>query len=246
MTLTWANHNDWADSCAGEPLHDGLTPFGRDVIREMNRLGMMIDVSHVSDKTFWNVLEVSSAPIVATHSNARALTPVPRNLTDDQLRAIAAVGGIAMVNFYPGFLDISWRDAWEACRPEREAIQKVTAEPYREAGKPVPFSIATAIDRTFAERIGRPPLSSLTDHFEHIIQTAGIDHVGIGTDFDGIPTLPEGIDSAADLPRVTEALNARGYSAEDLHKILGGNLLRVFRKVRSLADLPETLPTTAQ
>jgi membrane dipeptidase len=236
MTLTWANHNDWADSSAGEPRHNGLTALGRDMVREMNRLGMMVDVSHVSDKTFWDVLEVSAAPVLATHSNARALTGVPRNLTDEQLRALAARGGMAMVNFYPGFVDQAWREGWEACRGEREAMQRAHAEPYHTAGKPVPFSVSTAIDRIFAQRIGRPPLTSLIDHFDHMIRVAGVDHVGVGSDFDGIPSLPLGIDSAADLPRITEALHARGYSAEDLRKVLGGNLLRMFGEVQKRAQ----------
>jgi len=237
MTLTWANHNDWADCCAGKPRHNGLTAFGKDVVREMNRLGMMVDVSHISDKTFWDVLEVSAAPVVATHSSARALTGVPRNLSDEQLRAMAEHGGLAMVNFYPGFIDAAWRKAWEACRGEREAQQRAHAEPWRAAGKPVPFSVSTAIDRVFAQRIGRPPLKSLIDHFDHMMRVADIDHVGLGSDFDGIPCLPLGVDSAADLPRITEALHARGYSAEDLRKLLGGNLLRVFGEVRKAAEV---------
>ena len=237
MTLTWANHNDWADCSAGKPRHNGLTAFGKDVVREMNRLGMMVDVSHISDKTFWDVLEVSAAPVVATHSSARALTGVPRNLSDEQLRAMAEHGGLAMVNFYPGFIDAAWRKVWEACRGEREAQQRAHAEPWRAAGKPVPFSVSTAIDRVFAQRIGRPPLKSLIDHFDHMMRVAGIDHVGLGSDFDGIPCLPLGVDSAADLPRITEALHARGYSAEDLRKLLGGNLLRVFGEVRKAAEV---------
>ena len=134
MTLTWTNHTDWADSCAHPPIHHGLTDFGREVVREMNRLGMIIDVAHISDETLRDVLATTSAPVAATHSSARALTGVPRNLTDDQLRAIAAQGGIAMVNFYPGFIDIHWRDAWEASRAERQAMQRVQSEPYRAAG----------------------------------------------------------------------------------------------------------------
>jgi membrane dipeptidase len=235
MTLTWANNNEWADSSGDTPIHNGLTNFGREVIREMNRLGMMVDVSHVSDKTFWDVLETSTAPVIASHSSARAVTNVPRNLTDDQLKALAATGGIAMVNFHLGFIDQGWRDRWNACRAERQAEQKQAAAPYRAAGQPVPFAISNRIDRAFAERIGRPPLASLIAHFDHMIQVAGIDHVGIGSDFDGIPSLPEGIDSAADLPRITEALAAKGYTAEDLHKVLGGNLMRVFAEIQSRA-----------
>jgi membrane dipeptidase len=226
MTLTWANNNDWADSSGDIARHNGLTDFGRDVVREMNRLGMMVDVSHVSDKTFWDVLDVS-----ASHSSARAITPSHRNLTDEQLRALAAAGGVCMVNFYPAFIDEAWSQAWEASRAERKAMHEAAAKPFRDAGLPVPHSASDKVDRIFAARIPRPPFDSLIAHFEQVIRVAGIDHVG--TDFDGIPALPDGIDSAADLPRITEALAARGHTAEDLHKLLGGNLMRVFRAIQS-------------
>jgi membrane dipeptidase len=233
MTLTWANNNEWADSSGDIVCHNGLTAFGRDVIREMNRLGMMVDISHVSDKTFWDVLEVSSAPVIASHSSARAITPSHRNLTDEQLRALAAAGGVCMVNFYPAFIDEAWSHAWEHSRAERKAMHEAEAKPFRDAGQPVPFHVADRVDRLFAARIPRPPFAALLAHFEHIIRVAGIDHVGIGTDFDGIPALPEGIDSAADLPRITEALSAQGYTADDLHKLLGGNLMRVFAAIQA-------------
>ena len=235
MTLTWANSNDWADSCSDDPRNAGLSPFGREVIAEMNRLGMMIDVSHVSDQTFWQVLDLSAAPVLATHSSARALTPAPRNLTDNQLRALARKGGVCMVNFFPAFLHEPWRQAWEASRPARTAAHDAAAAPYRAAGIPVPFSVSDAIDRQFTAQIGPPPFSALIDHLDHIAQVAGIDHVGLGSDFDGIPQLPAGMHSAADLPLVTEALQVRGYSDDDLHKLLGQNLLRVMREIQSQA-----------
>jgi membrane dipeptidase len=236
MTLTWANNNDWADSSGEPPIHNGLTGFGREVIREMNRLGMMVDVSHVSDKTFWDVLETSSAPVIASHSSARAVTDVARNLTDEQLKALAAAGGMALVNFHLGFIDQNWREAWHATRAERATAQAIAAAPYRAAGQPVPFAVSNRVDRDFATRIPRPPLASLIAHFDHMIRVAGIDHVGIGSDFDGIPALPEGLDSAADLHKITEALYAKGYSANDLHKVLGGNLMRVFEAIQAKAD----------
>jgi membrane dipeptidase len=238
MTLTWANTNEWADSSGDTvegPIHNGLTDFGRDVIREMNRLGMMVDVSHVSDKTFWDVLEVSSAPVIASHSSARTVTPSHRNLTDEQLRALAERGGVALVNFYPAFIDEAWASAWKALKADRNAAYEVAARPYQDAGQPVPDHVSGGVDRAFAGRIPRPPFASLMAHFEHMIEVAGVDHVGVGTDFDGIPALPEGIDSAADLPRITEALMARGHSAEDVHKVLGGNLMRVFAEIEKKA-----------
>lgn len=236
MTLTWANNNEWADSSGDTALHNGLTEFGRDVIREMNRLGMMVDVSHVSDKTFWDVLETSKAPVIASHSCSRTVTPSHRNLTDEQLRALAAQGGVALVNFCPSFIDEAWQQAWKAMRSERDAALEAASQPFRAGGQPVPFHISQRVDREFASRITRPPFTSLIAHFMHMIQTMGVEHVGIGSDFDGIQELPQGIDSAADLPRITEALFAEGYTAEDLHKILGGNLMRVFAEIQSRAE----------
>jgi len=240
MTLTWANSNEWAESStdlrsAGQP---GLTPFGTEVVAEMNRLGMMVDLSHASDRTFEDVLAATRAPVIASHSSARALTHSPRNLTDDQLRALAANGGLAMVNFYSAFIDENYRLAWLAQREERSQAHAALEREYAVRNEPVPFHISNKVDREFAARIPRPPLSSLIDHFDHMIRIAGADHVGIGTDFDGISALPEGIDSAADLPRITAALLARGHSAADLHKVLGGNLLRVFAAVQSFASEP--------
>jgi membrane dipeptidase len=238
MTLTWANSNAWAES-SGDLIDSparspGLTPFGHEVVAEMNRLGMMIDISHVSDRTFADVLAASRAPVIASHSAARALTNSPRNLTDNQLRALAANGGVCMVNFYAAFIDEDYRQAWIAQRPLRAAAEQSFNAEYAARNQPVPFHISNGLDRAFAARIPRPPLESLIAHFDHIIHVAGVDHVGIGTDFDGISALPEGIDSAADLPRITAALLARGYSVEDLHKTLGANLMRVFKTVQSL------------
>jgi membrane dipeptidase len=241
MTLTWSNTNDWADS-SGDiddttiKHHDGLTPFGKDVVREMNRLGMMVDISHVSDKTFWDVIETTKAPVIASHSSARALTNAARNMTDDMIRAVAKNGGVVMVNFHQAFIDEQWRLAWNAQKPERQKAQDALEAEYKAKGLPVPYAASNKIDREFAAKIGRAPFNSLIDHFDHIIKVAGIDHVGIGTDFDGIPVPPEGIDSAADLPKVTAALMARGYTADDMKKLLGGNLLRVFAAVQAASD----------
>ena len=241
MTLSWSNTNDWADSSGdiNDPKithHNGLTPFGKDVVREMNRLGMLVDISHTADKTFCDVLETTRTPIIASHSSARALTNAGRNMTDDMLRAIAKNHGVVMVNFFPAFIDEKWRLAWSASAPERNKAQDALQAEYHAKGLPVPFTASDKIDREFAAKIGRAPFKFLIDHFDHIIKIAGIDHVGIGTDFDGIPQPPEGIDSAADLPKITAALMARGYSADDMHKLLGGNLLRVFREVQAAAQ----------
>jgi membrane dipeptidase len=241
MTLTWSNTNAWADSSGDidDPTvahHDGLTPFGKQVVAEMNRLGMLVDISHVSDKTFWDVIATTRTPIIASHSSARALTHSARNMTDEMLQAVAKNNGVVMVNFFPAFIDEHWRQAWSAQAPERKKAQEALAAEYKAKGLPVPYTASDKIDREFAAKIGRAPFNSLIDHFDHVIKVAGIDHVGIGTDFDGIPVPPAGIDSAADLPKVTAALMARGYTAEDMHKLLGGNLLRVFREVQAAAD----------
>ena len=245
MTLTWANTNEWADSSGdlddtSVVHHNGLTQFGREVVREMNRLGMMVDVSHVSDKTFWDVMETTHAPVIASHSSARALASAPRNLTDEQLRAVATSDGIVMVNFYASFVDDAWREAWSATSAEREALTEAAAAGYRERGEPVPYSVALKVDREyFAARSGtlrRPSFERVVEHIDYVAKVAGIDHVGIGTDFDGFGILPEGLESAADLPKIYEGLLKRGYTSAQMHKILGGNLLRVLDAVQSAAE----------
>jgi membrane dipeptidase len=245
MTLTWTNTNEWADSSGdledpGITHHNGLTPFGRDVIQEMNRLGMMVDVSHVSDATLAHVLETTRAPIIASHSSARALTNSPRNLTDAQLRAIAANNGVVMVNFYSSFIDETWRKAWKATQAQRDPLYAAAAAPFRARGEPVPYSVPLAVDRDFYAQhlqstLPRPPLRSLIDHIDHVAQVAGIDYVGLGSDFDGFALLPAGLESAADLPKISAALIERGYTVPQLQKLLGGNLLRVFGDVQSCA-----------
>ncbi len=243
MTLTWSNSNEWADSSgdlddAAVAHHGGLTEFGRDVVREMNRLGMMVDVSHGADTTFWHVLQTTRAPVIASHSSARALTDAPRNLTDEQLRAIATNDGIVMVNFYPAFIDAAWRDGWAATKAERDSLYQAATMAYRRRAQPVPYDMFMSVDRQFyanslKDKLPLAPLSALIDHIDHVAQVAGIDHVGLGSDFDGFPILPEGLSSAADLPKITAALVERGYRSEQVKKILGGNLLRVFRAVQA-------------
>lgn len=251
MTLTWSNTNEWADS-SGDlddttiAHHGGLTAFGREVVREMNRLGMMVDVSHVSDATLEHVLETSSAPIIASHSSARALTDVPRNLTDAQLRSIAAQGGVVMVNFYPPFIDTAWAQQWLAKIPARDAYREQRTAAYHERGEPVPYSVSMAIDRAFyaehmAATLPPAPLRALVDHIDHVARVAGIDHVGLGSDFDGIQFLPAELQSAADLPRITAALVERGYGEPELRKLLGHNALRVFGHVQEAAQAEDAL-----
>jgi len=242
MTLTWSNSLDWANSSGDEgkpgvPHNpDGLTPFGKEVVLEMNRLGMMVDVSHVADDTFWAATKTTKAPVIASHSSARAICNAPRNMTDDMLRAVAKNGGVVQVNYYSGFIGQAYRDASIAQQPE---VEKATAElkaKFAAEGKQVTYGDLEKLQQQYADRIPRPPLSALIDHIDHVAKVAGIDHVGLGSDFDGVSgQLPAGIDSAADLPKITAALLARGYSAEDCRKILGGNLLRVFGEVERVS-----------
>ena len=241
MTLSWSNTNEWADSSgdiddASVTHHNGLTDFGKQVVLEMNRLGMLVDISHVADKTFYDVMAVSKAPVIASHSSARALTNAPRNMTDDMLRALAKNGGVVQVNFYDAFIDENYRKAAEAQNKEKEAAVDQYIAQLKAAGKEVTYLDTDRIDREWGAKIPRPPLKSLIDHIDHVAKIAGIDHVGLGSDFDGVSgATPQGIDSAADLPKITQALLDRGYSANDIHKILGGNLLRVFSQAEKVS-----------
>jgi membrane dipeptidase len=248
MTLTWSNSNGWADSSGDindktvPHTKEGLNEFGKDVVYEMNRLGMMVDISHVSDRTFFRTLVITRAPVIASHSAARALCDAPRNMTDDMLRAVAnsggpnSKGGVVQVNFYSGFLSQSYRNAQMAMEPEADKAVQALKDKAKAEGKELTYDEISKVQRAYADRIPRPPLSVLIDHIDHIAKVAGVDHVGLGSDFDGVSgQLPEGLDSPADLPKITAALMARGYSAEDCRKILGGNLLRVFREVEQVS-----------
>jgi membrane dipeptidase len=246
MTLSWSNTNEWADSSGdvNDPKiqhHNGLTDFGKQVVLEMNRLGMMVDISHVADKTFWDAITMTKAPVIASHSSARALVNAPRNMTDDMLKAVAKNGGVVQVNFFNGFIDENFRKAEEAQRPDQEAARQKYMAQMKSEGKEVNYIELDRIEREFIAKIPRPPLKSLIDHIDHIAKVAGVDHVGLGSDFDGVSgATPQDIDSAADLPKITQALVDRGYSAEDIHKILGGNLMRVFREVERVSHELQT------
>jgi membrane dipeptidase len=241
MTLSWSNTNEWADSSgdiddAKIQHHNGLTDFGKQVVLEMNRLGMMVDISHVADKTFWDAIATTKAPVIASHSSARALVDAPRNMTDDMLRAVAKNGGVVDVNFYSGFVDEDYRKASEAQSKDQAAAIQQYIDSLRAQGKPVNYLEVDRMGREWMAKIPRPPFKSLIDHIDHIAKVAGLDHVGLGSDFDGVSgATPLGMDSAADLPKITQALLDRGYSADDIKKILGGNLLRVFRQIENVS-----------
>jgi membrane dipeptidase len=238
MTLTHFNTNNWADSQGDidNPKvkhHDGLTPFGKDVVREMNRLGMMVDISHVADKTFYDALEVSTAPMIASHSSCRALTSFTRNMTDDMIRALAAKGGVININFGCDFLSQRYYDdskTGEAELKKRRSAAEALTDP---AAKQAALD---ALKKETEPKIAPATLEDLVAHIDHAVKVAGIDHVGIGTDFDGLHCVPLAVDSYNKFPVLTRALLEKGYSAEDIKKIYGGNMLRVMRAVAKRAD----------
>jgi membrane dipeptidase len=231
MTLTHTSNTPWADSATDTPLSNGLSPFGESVVREMNRLGMLVDISHVSDATFYDAVATSTSPVIASHSSARALDPAPRDLTDDQLRAVARNGGVVNVNFYAAFIDSTY------LRKKTEIEQRIARETDAElkrAGVDSAAVRAKGDQRTneLVRALTPPPLSVLIDHIDHVAKVAGIDHVGLGSDFDGVSgLLPAGMNQVTDLPRIVDGLLARGYSEQAVKQILGGNMLRVMEQV---------------
>jgi membrane dipeptidase len=242
MTLTWSNTNELGDSSGDLNSKDiqhynGITPFGRQVVHEMNRMGMMVDISHVADRTFYQALVSSRAPVIASHSSSRALTNAPRNMTDDMLVALARNGGVAQVNFFCGFISQKYLDQDKKLREEKDPDYERVQALFMTARTPQMAQQLYEAEAVLQKKLPRPPLSDLIDHIDHMVKIAGVDHVGIGSDFDGIDCAPEGIDSVADLPKITEALYQRGYKAADLQKILGGNLMRVFAEVEKTAKI---------
>jgi membrane dipeptidase len=226
MTLTHFKNNHWADSSTDTPEHNGLTPFGKDVVREMNRLGMLVDVSHVSDKTFYDAIAVSSKPVIVSHSSSRAISDIPRNVTDDMLRALARNGGVIGINFGEGF--ISQKDVAAL----KAAINNLSSGPPNLTGKPLD-DYANEEERKdlAAMHAGLATIPEVADHVDHMVKVAGIDHVGIGSDFDGITSPPKGLEDISKMPYLVLELLKRGYSEADIKKILGGNYLRVIREV---------------
>jgi len=233
MTLTWNNTNNWADANRPPKKHNGLSDFGKEVVREMNRLGMLVDISHVSDDTMNDVLDVSTAPIIASHSSARALSNVPRNIPDDVLKRIAKNGGVVQVNFYSVFVDVKTVAPQSAERDKRlKSQQDAIDEKYKDD----PERRAEESDKLEAANPLPPlPISKLIDHIDHIVKVAGIDHIGIGADFDGANDMPEGAQDVSMLPNITYELLKRGYSEADIRKILGENLLRVMSEAERVA-----------
>ena len=227
MTLTHFRSNDWADSSTGEQMHNGLTDFGKQVVREMNSIGMIVDISHVSDKTFYDVLAVTSKPVIASHSSCFALSDVPRNMKDDMFRALAKNGGVVGVNFSASFLN----------QEDAEELKQHISQ----ANTVAPSFSGAELDRFAAEqhakdgqshaRVENATVEDAADCIDHIVKIAGIEHVGIGSDFDGISAVPRGLEDVSKMPALTGALLKRGYTERDIRKIMGENFLRVVRVV---------------
>ncbi len=234
LTLTHFKNNNWADSSTDKAQHNGLTPFGKDVVRELNKLGMMVDISHVADKTFYDALEVSKAPVIASHSSCRAIANHPRNMTDDMLRALARNGGVVMINYHVAFLSEEFRVASE--KRSGDVVASNAAMAKKCGGNEACATMESEREDHEAMRKGELPMvtwEKIVEHIDHAVKVAGADHVGLGSDFDGA-TMPFGMEDASKLPKITDALLKKGYSESDIDKILGGNILRVMEQVEKI------------
>jgi membrane dipeptidase len=235
MTLTHMDNNEWADSSTDKPAHNGLTDFGKDVIREMNRLGIIVDISHVSDKTFYDAIETSKAPVFASHSSCRAICQAPRNMTDDMIRDLAKHGGVIQINYHVGFLSQEFRD-FEKAHPEAE--KEINEEVKKRCGDNEACKLTTGdqVVREFmnAGKLPKVDWTVIVDHIDHAVKLVGADHVGLGSDFDGA-VMPLGMQDVTHLPQITDALLKKGYSESDIRKILGENTLRVLSQVENVS-----------
>ncbi len=232
MTLTWNNTNNWADGVLGEPRHGGLSYFGKEVVREMNRLGMFVDISHVAPTTFWDAISTTTKPVIASHSSAKAICAAPRNLEDDQIKAVANNGGVIGVNYEITFVGEAYRVAKNAVDEEKaEEVKRVEKD--HPAGSEALGNSLRELDGRFDEKVAelpKPHYTEIVDHIDHLASVAGIEHVGLGSDFDGA-TMPEGMEDCTKVPLITDALVSRGYSEGDIRKVLGENFMRVMEEV---------------
>jgi len=235
MTLTHTHNTEWADASTAKPVHNGLSDFGKRAIGEMNRLGMIVDVSHISDRALCDVLAVSEAPVFASHSSCKALCATPRNLSDEMMTALAAKNGLIQINFHMGFLSQEFRDAEKA---QPDLWKQIDAEAEKRCGENDACQILESdkIIRAFVAegKLPRVEWPLIVDHIDHAVKVVGVDHVGLGSDFDGAE-MPYGMEDASGLPRITDALLRRGYSETDIEKILGGNALRLMQDVEAAA-----------
>ncbi len=234
MTLTHTAHTGWAESSGAKAQGSGLTEFGRQVVERMNRLGMMVDISHVSDKTFYDTLAASQAPLIASHSCCRALTNQPRNMTDDMIRALAKNGGVIHINFYSAFVDDTYAAAQKKIAKQRRTEMAAARKKHADDRKRLAEEIRR-IRARYEAQLPTPSFERVADHIDHAVEVGGVDHVGLGSDFDGIDSSPRGLEDVSKLPNLVRELARRGYSEDDLVKILGGNTLRVMREVEEIA-----------
>jgi membrane dipeptidase len=240
MTLSHFYNNEWADSSTDKPAHNGLTNFGKDVVREMNRQGIIVDISHVSDKTFYDALEISKAPLIASHSSCRALCNHARDMSDDMIKALAAKGGVIQINYERSFIDQAYKNAYDKVRGgvvenEKKVIALCGDDQECQSRKTREIT-----DRLTAEgKLPRVSWEHIIDHIDHVVKLVGADHVGLGSDFDGAD-MPEGMEDCTHVPRITEALLRKGYSEEDIRKILGGNTLRVMERAEKVGNELQT------
>jgi membrane dipeptidase len=235
MTLSHFYNDEWADSSTDKPVHNGLTDYGKEIVREMNRQGMLVDISHVSDKTFYDALEVSKAPLIASHSSCRALCNHPRDMTDDMIKALAAKGGVIQINYEKSFIDQAYKDAQDKesggvvalfdrfkkeCGDDDACVGKKLSEQEKQA--------------TAEGKLPHVSWERIVDHIDHAVKLVGPDHVGLGSDFDGA-SMPDGMEDVSHLPKITEALLRKGYSPDNIRKILGGNTLRVLAAAENVS-----------
>jgi membrane dipeptidase len=242
MTLTHTKNDELGDSSGDKPVWKGLSPLGRQAIERMNQLGMMVDISHVSDNTFYDALAVSKAPLIASHSSCRALCSAPRNMTDDMIRALAKNGGVMDINFYSGFLSQAYHDGYG--KIEKQVDDELAAARARNAkqGKRLSYVEEVRIEQRLTKDLPVPSYTAIADHIEHAVKVGGIDHVGLGSDFDGIDSAPRGMEDVSKIPDLVRELARRGSSEKDLEKILGGNVLRVMRQVEQVARQMQAAP----
>jgi len=235
MTLTHSVNDEWADSSTDKPAHNGLTDFGKEVVREMNRQGMMVDISHVADKTFYDALAISQAPMIASHSSCRALCDHPRDMTDDMIKALASKGGVIHINYYVGFLSQEYRDAMKS-NPELD--KQMQAEIEKRCGKNEDCQLREGDnlvrEAVAAGKLPRVTWEAIIQHIDHAVKLVGADHVGLGSDFDGA-NMPYGMEDVSMIPKITDALLKKGYSEADIRKILGENTIRVMEQVQATA-----------
>jgi membrane dipeptidase len=234
MTLSHFYNDEWADSSTDKPAHNGLTDYGKQIVTEMNRQGMLVDISHVSDKTFYDALAISKAPLIASHSSCRALVDHPRDMTDDMIKALAAKGGVIQINYEKSFIDQAYKDASDKSGGVVGIIDQVKKKCGDDEGCMMKLMVEEEKRATAEGKLPHVSWTEIVDHVDHAVKLVGADHVGLGSDFDGA-NMPDGMEDATHLPQITDALLKKGYSEADVRKILGENTLRVLAEAEKVS-----------